>query len=295
MSLRRKFVTFLTVALLTLTTLIIFELSGDRRFPGGAHPVNVISPIDSSYKSESWRTLTVGYHSRTVLSDQASHLLTSVGVNNLQGQFSPLFEKLGLVEARDIKDGAEGIRLSQEAAAEWSGQQSTTLTNEGMPVGGSSALIRGLAFLDSQTVGDLTNGRVIAGTGGLDDSFGYDVNSVVGVKQKLKAAEWVDADIVLVPYQRDTKMDGVLANKYNMWDADDVIALSEEEKMLQIEKAGPWVIRVDTFAEAIDLLVSLGGACSCQKPEMALTRKISPNVMAPRASLSSAPGLASLR
>lgn len=65
-------------------------------------------------------------------------------------------------------------------------------------VGGPSAgLMHTLAIIDSLTEGDLTNGRVIAGTGTID--FGGTVGSIGGIRQKVVAAEAAGADYLLVP------------------------------------------------------------------------------------------------
>ncbi len=65
-------------------------------------------------------------------------------------------------------------------------------------VGGPSAgLMHTLAIIDNLTEGELTKGRVIAGTG----TIGFDgtVGSIGGIRQKVVAAEAAGADYLLVP------------------------------------------------------------------------------------------------
>jgi Lon-like protease len=65
-------------------------------------------------------------------------------------------------------------------------------------VGGPSAgMMHALAIIDSLTPGDLTGGRVIAGTGTIE----YDgtVGNIGGIRQKVPAAEAAGASVILVP------------------------------------------------------------------------------------------------
>lgn len=65
-------------------------------------------------------------------------------------------------------------------------------------VGGPSAgLMHTLAIIDNLTEGELTKGRVIAGTGTID--LGGTVGSIGGIRQKVVAAEAAGADYLLVP------------------------------------------------------------------------------------------------
>lgn len=65
-------------------------------------------------------------------------------------------------------------------------------------VGGPSAgLMHTLAIIDNLTEGELTKGRVIAGTGTID--FDGTVGSIGGIRQKVVAAEAAGADYLLVP------------------------------------------------------------------------------------------------
>lgn len=65
-------------------------------------------------------------------------------------------------------------------------------------VGGPSAgLMHTLAIIDNLTEGELTKGRVIAGTGTID--FDGTVGSIGGIRQKVVAAEAAGADYILVP------------------------------------------------------------------------------------------------
>jgi PDZ domain-containing protein len=65
-------------------------------------------------------------------------------------------------------------------------------------VGGPSAgMMHALAIIDSLTEGELTGGRVIAGTGTID--FEGNVGSIGGIRQKVVGAEAAGAEIILVP------------------------------------------------------------------------------------------------
>lgn len=65
-------------------------------------------------------------------------------------------------------------------------------------VGGPSAgLMHTLAIIDNLTEGELTKGRVIAGTGTID--FEGTVGGIGGIRQKVVAAEAAGADYLLVP------------------------------------------------------------------------------------------------
>lgn len=99
-------------------------------------------------------------------------------------------------------------------------------------VGGPSAgLMHALAIIDTLTPGELTRGRVVAGTGTIQ----YDgtVGSIGGVRQKVVAAEAAGAEIMLVP-----------AGNYQD-------ALTAERDDLEI-------VPVATLEEAINYLEGLG-------------------------------------
>jgi len=65
-------------------------------------------------------------------------------------------------------------------------------------VGGPSAgMMHTIAIVDSLTEGELTHGRVIAGTGTID--LDGNVGGIGGIRQKVVAAEAAGADYILVP------------------------------------------------------------------------------------------------
>ncbi len=65
-------------------------------------------------------------------------------------------------------------------------------------VGGPSAgMMHSIAIIDALTEGELTGGRVIAGTGTID--FDGNIGNIGGVRQKVVAAEAAGADYILVP------------------------------------------------------------------------------------------------
>lgn len=65
-------------------------------------------------------------------------------------------------------------------------------------VGGPSAgMMHAIAIIDFLTEGELTGGRVIAGTGTID--LEGNVGSIGGIRQKVVGAEAAGADVILVP------------------------------------------------------------------------------------------------
>lgn len=65
-------------------------------------------------------------------------------------------------------------------------------------VGGPSAgMMHAVAIIDTLTEGELTQGRVIAGTGTID--FDGNVGNIGGIRQKVVAAEAAGADYIMVP------------------------------------------------------------------------------------------------
>ncbi|HEX6302432.1 MAG TPA: S16 family serine protease [Acidimicrobiia bacterium] len=65
-------------------------------------------------------------------------------------------------------------------------------------VGGPSAgMMHTIAIIDALTEGELTHGKVIAGTGTID--LDGNVGSIGGIRQKVVAAEAAGADVILVP------------------------------------------------------------------------------------------------
>lgn len=72
------------------------------------------------------------------------------------------------------------------------------ITLEAGDVGGPSAgMMHSLAIIDSLTEGELTGGRVIAGTGTID--LDGNVGDIGGIRQKVVAAEAAGAEFILVP------------------------------------------------------------------------------------------------
>jgi PDZ domain-containing protein len=101
-------------------------------------------------------------------------------------------------------------------------------------VGGPSAgMMHAIAIIDSLTEGELTKGRVIAGTGTiqLDGSVG----SIGGIRQKVVGAEAAGADYILVPE-------------------------GNYESALTAERDDIEIVPVATLVEAIDFLESLDTA-----------------------------------
>lgn len=65
-------------------------------------------------------------------------------------------------------------------------------------VGGPSAgMMHTIAIIDSLTEGELTDGRIVAGTGTID--LEGNVGSIGGIRQKVVAAEAAGAEVILVP------------------------------------------------------------------------------------------------
>lgn len=101
-------------------------------------------------------------------------------------------------------------------------------------VGGPSAgMMHTIAIIDFLTEGELTRGKVIAGTGTID--LDGNVGNIGGIRQKVVAAEAAGADYILVP-----------AGNYES-------ALTAEHREIEI-------VSVGTIDEAIGFLESLGTA-----------------------------------
>jgi Lon-like protease len=101
-------------------------------------------------------------------------------------------------------------------------------------VGGPSAgMMHTIAIIDFLTEGELTHGKVIAGTGTID--LDGNVGSIGGIRQKVVAAEAAGADYILVP-----------AGNYES-------ALTAEHRQIEI-------VSVGTLDEAIGFLESLDTA-----------------------------------
>ena len=82
------------------------------------------------------------------------------------------------------------------------------ITIESSEVGGPSAgLMWALGLYDLLTPGDLTGGRTIAGTGSID--LEGNVGPIGGVRDKVIAAQSVEADILLVPQDNMEELRGV--------------------------------------------------------------------------------------
>ncbi len=65
-------------------------------------------------------------------------------------------------------------------------------------VGGPSAgMMHTIAIVDALTEGELTNGRIVAGTGTID--FDGNVGNIGGIRQKVVGAEAAGAEFILVP------------------------------------------------------------------------------------------------
>lgn len=106
-------------------------------------------------------------------------------------------------------DAAEAMQRAEATAAQmaapWAATTSpdVTLTADLGQVGGASAGgMLTLAFIDATNTGDLTGGKVIAGTGTINDlnEFG----PIAGVKFKVAGAIAAGADVFIVPtYEAD--------------------------------------------------------------------------------------------
>lgn len=100
--------------------------------------------------------------------------------------------------ARSLQDAAD-------MAATWTGGTGdfdTVMTADMGPVGGGSAgLMLTLAFIDAATEGDLTGGRVIAGTGTMNTLS--EVGPVTGVEYKILGAQAAGAEVFFAPHLRE--------------------------------------------------------------------------------------------
>ena len=121
-----------------------------------------------------------------------------------------------------------------------------------------------LAKLDAQSPGDLSGGHVVAGSGVLENSSEpVQVGEVAGLPLKLQAAAWVRADLVFVPYEDDTDDESQVSKDYTLKNFMQIFKASSEKRDALLARKGPLVVKVPSFATAVDVLLSLGGECSC--------------------------------
>lgn len=99
---------------------------------------------------------------------------------------------------------AQSVQDARTVASTWTGgsaDHATVMEADMGVVGGSSAgLMLTLAFIDAATDGDLTGGRVIAGTGTINTLA--EVGPVAGVEHKVAGALAIDADVFFAPHLR---------------------------------------------------------------------------------------------
>lgn len=96
-------------------------------------------------------------------------------------------------------------------------------------VGGPSAgMMHTIAIIDALTEGELTHGKVIAGTGTID--LDGNVGSIGGIRQKVVAAEAAGADIILVP---EGNYESALTAKHDAIDIVPVATLDEAIDFLE--------------------------------------------------------------
>ena len=130
------------------------------------------------------------------------------------GDFAPALEGYGVGDTIDMTVEREGsiVELEVELAEREEepgepmiGIHLGELTEPPFPieieagdVGGPSAgMMHALAVIDSLTEGELTKGRVIAGTGTID--LEGNIGSIGGIRQKVVGAEAAGAEYILVP------------------------------------------------------------------------------------------------
>jgi PDZ domain-containing protein len=120
-------------------------------------------------------TVRIGYRRGTAKADDTVSVVTDPGEAGPDG--APLMG-VGLVERQPRPPFPVTIALED--------------------VGGPSAgLMFALGIYDRLTPGDLTGGKVIAGTGSIDDEGA--VGAIGGIQQKLVAAKAYGADVFLTP------------------------------------------------------------------------------------------------
>lgn len=252
--------------LVLILSVFAFELTGSRAYPGVADEIRVAGAVrDSSYDASRWHTLSVGKNSRTGITDLAAHVATDFQLEAVGQLSTPIGEQLGLVAEVELKKGAYSVKLARGLAAHWALVPPDFTSTKRLTIGPSGGLMLAIAFLDSQTPGDLSGGLTVSGTGVLEgkpNEVGR-VSPIAGLEYKMQGAAWVKSDLVLVPYEGDTADTTPLASRYMMWDAFEFLALSASERQALLDKPGPLVIRVPTFVIAVQVLLSLGGACEC--------------------------------
>jgi PDZ domain-containing secreted protein len=118
-------------------------------------------------------------------------------------------------------------------------------------VGSSAGLMFTLAYIDALTAGDLTGGRIIAGTGSIDswvtDAGDIAVNPILGADLKVQGAAWVGATVFFAPAGIDY-LDASAA-----------------------APPGMTVVEVSTVADAVRWLCANGGRSSVCAPGVNLT------------------------
>lgn len=253
------------VLLAFIMLLAAFELTGSHAYPAGAYRVHVASPDDPHYDSARWRFLLVGYNARTPLSSLASWTLTKLEVEEMQSRALPLALGAGLVDEPEVERGLKAVNDATALVEDIVGDEITSSLNQVWTVGGSGGLVFALALLDSVTPGDLSGGLTVSATGvltarGFNDAY---IDPIRGLEFKLDAAEWVNADVIFVPFEGDTVPGTSLNSEYSIISSFDFEKLNGQEKKATLEAPGPLVLRVPTFSAAVRTLLDLGGACSC--------------------------------
>lgn len=117
-----------------------------------------------------------------------------------------------LATGRAAKEGAasameRSVTDAAQMATAWTGGTadfSPVMTADLGEVGGASAgTMMTLAFIDAATPGDLTGGKVIAGTGTINSLA--EVGPVTGVGQKVAGAIEAGADVFITPHLRESE------------------------------------------------------------------------------------------
>lgn len=186
------------------------------------------------------------WHATTINATPLSWL--KLGVCKVKGDCEVFPLSTSSSSAQQAADSmSEAVAEAALMAGTWtggSGDYNTVMKADlGKVGGGSAGLMLTLAFIDAATDGDLTAGRVIAGTGTINTLS--EVGPVTGVAYKVLGAQAAGAEVFFTPH------------------------LIEDEARKAAEGTGIEVVAVSHLPDALRWLCENGGESSvCQSPAL---------------------------